>query len=270
MQSPFRGYLNTNYIPTDAEIDHIRAHLAPHETELARLTALIHDLTVQRDQIRDYIVSHRALISQPRRLPQDVLEEIFLACLPTDHNAVMVPAQPPLLLGRVCSLWRSIAFAMPRLWASTHISVSFVVQREERKTAMVDWLTRSAPLPLHISCDYWDGYHEYNPIISALLPFSPRWRALHISNMWSFHLLAGTNAPLLEDVQISFQHGLDDEILASKLFRGIKSGRVNISAYDVSALVPTTQFTWVHLTHLALESLGGDRGLDHGAAANLL
>ncbi|KAJ6530266.1 hypothetical protein B0H19DRAFT_904173, partial [Mycena capillaripes] len=120
MESPFRQHLNTNYAPTDAEIDRIRAHLAPHEAELARLEALIRDLTAQRDRVKDHVDSHRALISHPRRLPQDLIEQIFLACLPTHRNAVMSPAEAPLLLGHICSAWRSVSFSMPRLWASLH------------------------------------------------------------------------------------------------------------------------------------------------------
>ncbi|KAJ7603238.1 hypothetical protein DFH06DRAFT_954931, partial [Mycena polygramma] len=51
----------------------------------------------------------------------DVVEQIFLVCLPARHNAVMSPAEAPLLLGQICSAWGSIALAMPRLWASLHI-----------------------------------------------------------------------------------------------------------------------------------------------------
>ncbi|KAJ7817497.1 hypothetical protein B0H14DRAFT_2237770, partial [Mycena olivaceomarginata] len=116
MESPFRQCFNTNYVPTDAEIESIRTHLIPHEAELARLESLICEFVVQRDRVKDHIDSHKILISHHRRLPQEVVEEIFLACLPTLHNAVMSVAEWPLLLGHIFSAWRSIAFAMPRFW----------------------------------------------------------------------------------------------------------------------------------------------------------
>ncbi|KAF8148563.1 hypothetical protein K438DRAFT_1535720, partial [Mycena galopus ATCC 62051] len=78
--------------------------------------ALIHDLTVEWDRVKAHIDYHRALVSQPRHLPQEVIEQIFLACLPTHHKAVMSVAEAPLLLGHICSAWRSIAFAMPELF----------------------------------------------------------------------------------------------------------------------------------------------------------
>ncbi|KAJ7603237.1 hypothetical protein DFH06DRAFT_1256622 [Mycena polygramma] len=69
-ESPFREHFNTNYVPLDAELELIRAHLLPHETELARLAkSLIDQLTVQRNRLNDYIEPYRALISHPRRLP---------------------------------------------------------------------------------------------------------------------------------------------------------------------------------------------------------
>ncbi|KAJ7764415.1 hypothetical protein B0H16DRAFT_1265181, partial [Mycena metata] len=121
IESPFRSHLGTNYVPSDPEIEEIAAHLAPHEGELALLDALLLELTAQRDRVKDYIDSHKALTSYPRRLPHDIIQEMFLRCLPTRHNAVMSPTEPPLLLGHICSAWRSIAFALPQLWASLHV-----------------------------------------------------------------------------------------------------------------------------------------------------
>jgi hypothetical protein len=36
-----------------------------------------------------YVDTHKALISPARRLPLDIIEEIFVACLPTHRNCVM-------------------------------------------------------------------------------------------------------------------------------------------------------------------------------------
>ncbi|KAJ6484054.1 hypothetical protein C8R45DRAFT_793247, partial [Mycena sanguinolenta] len=118
--SPFREHFCTNYVPTDTEIQEIRAHLAPHEAELVRRKTLIQELRAQRNRVKEYIEAYRALISHPRRLPQDIIEEIFLNCLPTHHEAIMSVVEAPLLLGRICGAWRRIAFSMPRLWQSLH------------------------------------------------------------------------------------------------------------------------------------------------------
>ncbi|KAJ7633399.1 hypothetical protein DFH06DRAFT_691571 [Mycena polygramma] len=284
MESPFRENFDTNYVPTDAEVEQIRAHITPYEAELARLESLVRDLTIQRARVKNYIEPHKALISYPRRLPQDVVEEIFLACLPARHNAVMSPATAPLLLGRICSAWRSIAFAMPRLWVSIHISVEFVAQSEERKAAFVDWLKRSAELPLAISCrsETAGGYAQseaVSTVVDGLVPFASRWHSLDISNIHAIHFtkLCVVDAPRLADIRVAFLEPFNTAdwgqyILASNLFH-TAGPAVTITATTVGVLVPTTSFTWIHLTHLILHCTEGSwasAGLHFEAAYRLL
>ncbi|KAF8207900.1 hypothetical protein K438DRAFT_1814570, partial [Mycena galopus ATCC 62051] len=213
-ESPFREHFTTDYVPSDAEIELIRAHLAPHEAELGRRdphrTSLIHDLTVQRDRVKAHIDSHRALVSQPHRLPEDVIEKLFLACLPTRHNAVMSVAEP---------------------------------------------------------------------VVNLLMAFFSRRYALHISNIppEDFALMAVLDAPLLTDIHITSKYQYDRDgfhILASNFLHG-NSQEVTITLLDLRSLVPTTPFTWDHLTDLALqhneaESFGEVGFLDFEAVHQLL
>ncbi|KAJ7893197.1 hypothetical protein B0H13DRAFT_1523668, partial [Mycena leptocephala] len=119
MESPFREHFATNYVPSGLDIERIRAHLGPYEAELERLESLMRELTAQRDRLKTYIEPHKALISHPRRLPCDLVETIFIAC---PSQCTMSPAEAPLLLGHICSAWRSIAWATPRLWTSVHLN----------------------------------------------------------------------------------------------------------------------------------------------------
>ncbi|KAJ7823970.1 hypothetical protein B0H14DRAFT_3729531 [Mycena olivaceomarginata] len=134
MESRFsRRLINTNYIPSDEEVDFIRIELVSHTQELARIDERIRELSAQRDQIQAYIDTHKALISHPRRLPVDILREIFIACLPANRNAVMSSQEAPLLLGPICSAWRAIALFTPRLWASLHAPLDYILKGEPRK-----------------------------------------------------------------------------------------------------------------------------------------
>ncbi|KAJ7645170.1 hypothetical protein DFH06DRAFT_1477024 [Mycena polygramma] len=281
-QSPFHHQLNTNYVPSDDEIDQIRAHLMPYEAERTRLDSLIDDIeefTVQKNRLDDYIEPHKALVSCARRLPQDVVEEVFLACLPVHNDAVMNVTEAPLLLGRISSAWRSIAFAMPRLWASLHVSAHSVAGSKARTAAAVHWLQRSAPFTLSISVSYNGAYwHNYGALIELIVPFSTRWHALHLSRMQQddFFQLAGASAPLLADVTIAFQPEVDPEngsrVLSSNLFRGVNSQRVTIISCKLGNLVPSAPFGWDHLTHLTLQHHHStrDRGLDCATALRLI
>ncbi|KAF8212712.1 hypothetical protein K438DRAFT_1526881, partial [Mycena galopus ATCC 62051] len=51
--------------------------------------------------IRDYIHTHKTLISYPRRPPRELIEKIFLLCLPIEGDGAMSPSEAPLLLCRI-------------------------------------------------------------------------------------------------------------------------------------------------------------------------
>ncbi|KAJ7090668.1 hypothetical protein C8R44DRAFT_648114, partial [Mycena epipterygia] len=63
----------------------------------------------KREQLVDYIESHKALLSPGHRLPPDFLQEIFIACSPTHRNTIMSAREAPLILGHICNGWRSLA-----------------------------------------------------------------------------------------------------------------------------------------------------------------
>ncbi|KAJ7143555.1 hypothetical protein C8R43DRAFT_891542, partial [Mycena crocata] len=65
-------------------------------------------LTVKRTTLEGGIDAHTALLFPMRRAPRDILQEIFLACLPTTHNALIDPSEAPLLLGHICSHWHAV------------------------------------------------------------------------------------------------------------------------------------------------------------------
>ncbi|KAJ7255887.1 hypothetical protein B0H12DRAFT_964781, partial [Mycena haematopus] len=130
MTSLFASKLGTNYCPLDEEVCEIEALLVRSRSrlqdlddriaDLQKVTAIdeqvIDELTEERTSIRTYVDAHRALLSPVRRLPLDMLQEIFVACLPTHRNCVMSASEPPVLLGHICSSWRSISHSTPRLW----------------------------------------------------------------------------------------------------------------------------------------------------------
>ncbi|KAJ6594623.1 hypothetical protein B0H19DRAFT_1247284 [Mycena capillaripes] len=111
MSSPFVSRLGTNYCPNDKELEEIKGILAEPtlrlkqlDEEIADLQKAIEKLTEERESLGAYVAAHKALISPVRRLPLDIIQEIFIACLPTYRNCVMSTSEPPVFLGRICSL----------------------------------------------------------------------------------------------------------------------------------------------------------------------
>ncbi|KAJ7158027.1 hypothetical protein C8R43DRAFT_854891, partial [Mycena crocata] len=127
MDSPYLSILHTNAVPTDNECKEIRNLLqgpskqaADLTEEISRVQTLLDGLTRRRDELTTFIDAHLALLSPARRLPEDIIRAIFIACLPSTHNAVVSPAASPLLLCQICSAWRDLALSTPQLWASLH------------------------------------------------------------------------------------------------------------------------------------------------------
>ncbi|KAF7356380.1 hypothetical protein MVEN_00970400 [Mycena venus] len=218
--SPFADRLNTNYVPSDSEVFDIRRILVDPADELARLDAEIKDMEIALSQLKERrallkmpIDAHMALISPMRRIPQDVLVEIFFSCLPLQHNALIDPAEAPLILGRICRDWRRVAYSTPMLWSSIHIpapnycsaSTALLSRLENLVEA---WLERSATCALDISL-----YHttiladvEIDPLISQLLPVSRRLRHLALSGDAKLFRpllqLGAEDLPLLKSIRI--------------------------------------------------------------------
>ncbi|KAF8989747.1 hypothetical protein BDQ17DRAFT_1256566, partial [Cyathus striatus] len=176
MDSPFQQRLGTSYIPSVNEARQIQNLLEISskevhdiDMEISQLQKRLDLLQIKRLKIFDLAEQYHALLSPARRLSQDILAEIFLACLPTDRNPCMSAKEAPMLLTQICSSWRSIAHSTPRLWAAIHIVLpsiynnippdsyiperKFILQRKlnQREAATKEWLERSGACPLFIS-----------------------------------------------------------------------------------------------------------------------
>ncbi|KAJ7143562.1 hypothetical protein C8R43DRAFT_1237889 [Mycena crocata] len=163
LPSTFTSRLNTNYVPSDSEIEEIRAALAEPlqqlavlDERIAQMQAALDAVIAERASLKDEINLHKALISPFRRIPQDILEEIFISCLPIRHNALVNAREAPLLLGHVCSYWRAVSHSMPMLWTSLHIPWATPAPDSIPKFAEMirAWLGRSANSQLSLSITY--------------------------------------------------------------------------------------------------------------------
>ncbi|KAF8983188.1 hypothetical protein BDQ17DRAFT_1290478 [Cyathus striatus] len=177
MDSPFQQYLRTNYVPTVDEAKQVQdlleisgQKLRCIDTEIDQLKRQLDMLQEKRLGIHVFAEQHRALLSPARKLTQDIVEEIFIACLPEDRNPHMNVMEAPMILTQICSSWRRIALSTPRIWSAIHIVLpniirgtypvpnyllmeeEFVLQTLDRRQAFVKkWLDRSGACPLSIS-----------------------------------------------------------------------------------------------------------------------
>jgi hypothetical protein len=239
--SSLASHFGTNYTPTDDELLEIRnllvepsVRMLKLEVEMGRKAAEYHAIVEKHAKLMRLVADYRALASPMRRLPVDLLREVFYHCLPTEHNAILSYKVAPVVLTNVCSTWRAVALATPVLWASLHIPVpqpmshnmffGSDLEREEYRTSMMDalwkrttamkeWLARSDACKLSISLQ--DMSHPdlatvnttYEEFLNTIISHSKRWRSMtFISSanyLRSISALTAEDVPALEEVVIN-------------------------------------------------------------------
>ncbi|KAJ6495402.1 hypothetical protein C8R45DRAFT_170195 [Mycena sanguinolenta] len=127
MHSPFQAILHTNAVPTDAECDRIRDFLrGPHKeledltNEIIRLRYLLGEATCRRDELEEFTSDHFVLASPVRRLPDDIVREIFLATLPLSGNPSLSSREPPRLMPDLQSLAKRRSHHAPSVGVDAH------------------------------------------------------------------------------------------------------------------------------------------------------
>ena len=282
--SKFSDKVNTNYIPDVAERQEISKYVSSVNRELSQLNAKITEMRTAlmqvsktRDRLQVAANQHQALISPLRRLPPELLQVIFVFCLPLHRNAVMHSSEAPVLLGRVCSEWRQISLSTPEVWSSLHIvppNVNFSnltssTARFKRKRELIEmWLGRSGACPLNISfvwfaSDSEDEIKLCASLLEALVPTCGRWRMLDfqvpLKMFKPFIGLTVKDVPLLEGLSLMDNRtplGIDvvDKWPESLVFAESAANLKNFTLTFFSGGLRLPSIPWHQLTTLYLES----------------
>ncbi|KAJ7096915.1 hypothetical protein C8R44DRAFT_643845, partial [Mycena epipterygia] len=121
-----RELVLTNLPPTELQNDHVRRLLVERQRESLDLDrqyeiaqAAFLDISARRLRAQQDICTLQGVISPIRRIPHEILAEIFKICVEHSrllHYSIDNPHLSPIVLGQVCSLWRNVAINTPRLW----------------------------------------------------------------------------------------------------------------------------------------------------------
>ncbi|KAJ6465863.1 hypothetical protein C8R45DRAFT_1219683 [Mycena sanguinolenta] len=280
MSSPFAVRLGTNYCPTDQEVLEIRSLLLEPilrikslDDEIADLQKSIDKLVEERVGLESYVEAHSALISPVRRLPLDVIQEIFVACMPTHRNCVMSATEAPILLGRICSAWRVISLSTPRIWARVHVvepqqprmwptalnsDVLYNHKMVQRLETTKTWLGRSGQCPLSISLQsamHDDGRSVIVNFVEALLPFAARWQHVHFSVRPStFDMMShiDVDMPWLESVAFQCDFSPSQNVTNGS-FKMLQGARITSFSVPACLFAPERcPLSWNQLTVLTI------------------
>ncbi|KAK0212490.1 hypothetical protein DFS33DRAFT_1281937 [Desarmillaria ectypa] len=166
-------------------------------------------------------------------LPSELLAHIFTDTLPTDGYVAVSNNAAPLVLSRVCHLWRLLALSTPELWCS------FQVKPPRCNPHLIQaWLNHSDGRLLSFRVDYSThlfSYVDAARVLRALSCASTRWERVHL-------FLPGSNS-LFRDafVNASMPHLRE---LTLDVVRGSEADVIELNTFLFSNDVPLEKFTW--------------------------
>ncbi|KAJ7461952.1 hypothetical protein FB451DRAFT_1267343 [Mycena latifolia] len=198
---------------------HLRARLAQVDASISEQKLRLQELETVRRGIQHEL---DCIVYPVLTLPPEITSGIFIQCLPpsqvfTEEDKDSLPSKAPLLLLRICTVWRSIAISIPQLWVDLHVDLSQDRPGLEALEEFIkDWFNRAASCPLSFSVQGNMYMHprDSDTISATLFRYAPRFEtlALHWLDGELFKKFAGIGPfPLLENLSISLNEDHSEE-----------------------------------------------------------
>ncbi len=240
--SRIKELLLSNKPPLDFEKQHLLETAArgplildEFDEKIAAVRQLLDFLVAERDQAASNISDAKSLLHPVRRLPDDVLREVFRACtkspdqfdwdviikrLKIDIESVQ-PNQSPWIVSCVCQQWRTVTIDTRELWSFIGLDLDRGYRNKE--------LAKNRAFMLGLSLFRANGhdlfirlYGEKNaidvdPILPILLPSAPYWKrllvSLPLSSLRHFSMCKG----YLNRLDALYIHAVENEVDAFRI-----------------------------------------------------
>ena len=122
---------------------HANSDLNGLHGDIAHIQAILDELRLKCEPLRKFITEQNTILAPVRRLPAEILIEIFL-CM--DYNISCFSSRwPPSLIGQVCRGWRHVVLSTQKLWSSIVVT-SYRPSSAKAKL----WISRAITAPLTI------------------------------------------------------------------------------------------------------------------------
>ncbi|RDB27461.1 hypothetical protein Hypma_004100 [Hypsizygus marmoreus] len=259
-ESRYNHLLLSNNEPSDFEIveihkiiAHRKSNLSKLEGRIAEVQDMLHKLIESRSREEQRLSLFRAIVSPIRRIPQDVLVEIFLLTRDWWEGISVLnefksrpvgplPTPSPLVITHVCSEWRRVALSTPMLWAKIKVGYEAYVSpmpncSPDNNERLRTWLARTG---MHHPLDITYASPPHHNITGA--PLS--WTSPYVHRIKIFYLRGET----LSLTNYTFRLGTNG--IDETLFPSLR--RVLLREFD--ELVPPHFIPWHQLTHLSLDA----------------
>ncbi|KAJ7498103.1 hypothetical protein B0H11DRAFT_1998689 [Mycena galericulata] len=177
--------MNTNEPPDSPEQAYIRnivsktgPHLACLDEEISRLKGQLQQLEQERATLFDYDRQNTAILSPLRRIPPEVLREIFSWTLSSNLDEVINVKASPWVLTHINRRWRAVAISSASLWSLIYIDYS---KECVYPLAMIEvQVQRARMLKIHFYGDQKEESSYQIEMFNFLSQHSGRWEDLSL------------------------------------------------------------------------------------------
>ncbi|KAJ7654600.1 hypothetical protein DFH06DRAFT_1047337 [Mycena polygramma] len=183
--------LNSNQPPEDSEIGFIRsaisetdAPLSRLDEEISRLRKALKALEEEHASLSNYRTQNAMILSPLRRMPSELLCEIFSWTIPLITDALdmgrLDMGVSPWVLTRISSHWRRVSVTTPSLWSLVHVDYSAKPKTFYSLSLVEAQIQRSQKLKIHF---YGSVAMDAGPqiaMLELLAQHSARWEELSL------------------------------------------------------------------------------------------
>src|SRR5882724_9078268 len=184
--SPTSRLHRTCQAPSASETKSLREVLLQAGSDLARLDseidqvqAALEVLRQKREALFKFTVEHNAILAPIRRLPLELLTDVFARCSPPSR--IWEEQEAPLLCAQVCAGWRKAAVATQHLWSSIRVSYHGCLNMSLYET----WLSRANSCALSVSIVCRRGervnaerWQRFSLLIDLVVGHCDRWKVI--------------------------------------------------------------------------------------------
>ncbi|KAJ7649063.1 hypothetical protein DFH06DRAFT_1332085 [Mycena polygramma] len=178
--------IESNVAPSSIESQLTRAYIGELESQIASLGGANGPSRRRRAELRQAVKSYKAVVSPIRRVPPEILGEIFSYLVPSHFSEIsqieqIVVDHAPWSITRVCSHWSAVALETPALWSTVLLKLKYL--GEQGAVSLIElWLRRSRNMPLNVTivCQ-GDPKRQSHAALDAAMSASNRWQEAYIS-----------------------------------------------------------------------------------------
>ncbi|PPR00564.1 hypothetical protein CVT24_005468 [Panaeolus cyanescens] len=282
---PIRHLYTSNDPPNDEEVESIvrsieerqtclASHFqTPHERVLSDTASNSRSRLPQIAQLEEQISQLKSLLSPLRRLPPEILQEIFLInaprYIPSKFSSSDIWQEDftlPWALTGVCRKWRNVALSTPELWNTLpHLTFDrFNFHDHKFQHAKFDFILGcTGNLPLHVYIEARTAWLPKKcPVLDLLIKHSDRWETVVIkmtSSTFSHLNRIKNRIPQLRGLSLTLWHSWADNSDVDWDIFAVAPRLTDVSfkcRSQVSLRLPKSQLLRYSLESIHVEGIG--------------